>query len=63
MQVDNLITIPGTRSGEHLSEWAGACEIQFTDEVRAEIDQLLPVGFAYGDRYSDEQIVGIESYC
>ena len=62
-QGDYLIPIPGTRSGEHLSEWAGACEIQFTDEDRAEIDRLLPVGFAHGDRYSDEQIVGIERYC
>jgi len=34
-----------------------------TDEDRAEIDRLLPVGFAHGDRYSNEQIVGIERYC
>ena len=60
---DHLIPIPGTRSGEHLSEWAGACEIQLDDEDRAEIDRLLPVGFAHGDRYSNEQIVGIERYC
>ena len=62
-QGDHLIPIPGTRSREHLSEWAGACEIQFTNEDRAEIDRLLPVGFGHGDRYSDEQIVGIERYC
>ena len=60
---DHLIPIPGTRSAEHLSEWAGACEIQLDDEDRAEIDRLLPVGFAHGDRYSNEQIVGIERYC
>ena len=60
---DHLIPIPGTRSAEHLSEWVGACEIQLTDEVRAEIDRLLPVGFAHGDRYSNEQIIGVERYC
>ncbi len=60
---DHLIPIPGTRTAEHLSEWAGACEINLTDEYRAEIDRLLPVGFAHGDRYSNEQIVGIERYC
>ena len=62
-QGDHLIPIPGTRSAKHLSEWASACEIQLTDEDRAEIDRLLPVGFAHGDRYSNEQIVGIERYC
>jgi aryl-alcohol dehydrogenase-like predicted oxidoreductase len=60
---DHLIPIPGTRTAEHLSEWASACEIQLTDEDRAEIKRLLPVGFAHGDRYSNEQIVGIERYC
>jgi len=60
---DHLIPIPGTRSAEHLSEWASAFEIQLTDEDRAEIDRLLPVGFAHGDRYSSEQIVSIERYC
>ena len=62
-QGDHLIPIPGTRTAEHLSEWAGACEINLTDEDREEIDRLLPVGFAHGDRYSNEQIVGIERYC
>ena len=60
---DHLIPIPGTRSAEHLSEWASACEIKFNDEDRNEIDRLLPVGFAHGDRYSNEQIVSIERYC
>ena len=62
-QGDHLIPIPGTRTAEHLSEWAGACEINLTNEDRAEIDRLLPVGFAHGDRYSNEQIVSVERYC
>ena len=62
-QGKHLIPIPGTRSAEHLSEWVRAMEIQFTDEDRDEIERILPVGFAHGDRYSDAQVVGIERYC
>ena len=58
-----LVPIPGTRSASHLKEWVGATEIIFSDEDRTEIKRILPVGFAHGDRYSDEQIVGIERYC
>ena len=62
-QGEHLIPIPGTRSAVHLKEWAGADEIKLSDEDRTEIERILPVGFAHGDRYSDEQIVGIERYC
>lgn len=60
---EHLIPIPGTRSAEHLAEWADADEITFSDDDLAEIDRLLPPGFAHGDRYSDAQIVGVERYC
>jgi len=60
---DSCIPIPGTRTAAHLNEWAGATEIRFTDQDRAEIDRLLPAGFAHGDRYSDAQIIGVERYC
>ena len=62
-QGEHLVPIPGTRSASHLKEWTGATEIKLTDEDRAEIERMLPVGFAHGDRYSDEQIVGVERYC
>lgn len=62
-QGNHLTPIPGTRSAAHLSDWAGACDIELTDADRAEIDRLLPAGFAHGDRYSDAQIVGVERYC
>jgi hypothetical protein len=39
-----------------------ATEISFTDAQRADIDSLLPIGFAYGDRYNDSQWVGPEKY-
>lgn len=62
-QGDHMFPIPGTRTAEHLAEWADADQIAFTDEDRAEIDRLLPVGWAYGDRYNDAQAVGPERYC
>jgi aryl-alcohol dehydrogenase-like predicted oxidoreductase len=60
---EHMIAIPGTRSPEHLAENARAADIVLTGAQLAEIDRLLPVGFAHGDRYSDGQSVGPERYC
>jgi aryl-alcohol dehydrogenase-like predicted oxidoreductase len=60
---EHVLPIPGTRSAAHLHECLTALEIRFTDEDRAEIARLLPVGFAHGDRYADAQIYGVERYC
>ena len=62
-QGDHLIPIPGTRSAAHLRELAGAAALELTPEDFAQIDRLLPPGFAHGDRYSDDQIRGVERYC
>ncbi|GGH61002.1 aldo/keto reductase [Frigidibacter albus] len=62
-QGPHLIPIPGTRSAAHLRDLAGAGELELTPEDFAEIDRLLPAGFAHGDRYSDDQIRGVERYC
>ncbi len=61
-QGDHLIPIPGTRSAGHLREWIGADSLQLTNADRAEIDRILPPGFAHGDRYSDGQNIGPERY-
>ncbi len=60
---DHLIPIPGTRSAEHLEELAGAADLSLSVETTAEIDRLLPPGFANGHRYSDAQQIGAELYC
>lgn len=57
------IPIPGTRTAAHLKEFASGSEIALSDEDRFELSNILPVGWAHGDRYSDAQIVGIERYC
>lgn len=61
-QGDHIIPIPGTRTAAHLAEWAAADQITFTDEDRAEIEQILPVGWAHGDRYADNQYGSVARY-
>lgn len=59
---DHMIPIPGTRTAAHLTSFAKAAEISFTAEDWAEIDRLLPPGFADGARYGDQQLLAIERY-
>tara|TARA_R110002096_G_scaffold193939_18_gene375943 strand:- start:3317 stop:4300 length:984 start_codon:yes stop_codon:yes gene_type:complete len=59
----HLIPIPGTRTARHVNEWRGADAIALTAADRAEIDRLLPPGFAHGDRYDDAMNEGPERYC
>ncbi|WP_135449173.1 MULTISPECIES: aldo/keto reductase [Tabrizicola] len=58
----HLIPIPGTRTAEHLKAWILAPEIDLSDDDRAEIDRILPVGWAWGDRYDDPQAATVERY-
>lgn len=60
---DHVIPIPGTRKAGHLAQWSQASQISFSPEDLAEIDRLLPPGFANGDRYGDQQLLAIERYC
>ena len=60
---DHLIPLPATRTAEHLGEWVGASEITLSSNQLVEIETILPVGWAYGDRYSVSQYVGPETYC
>lgn len=60
---DHLIPIPGTRSAAHLADWAGAADLALTEADRAAIDRILPPGWAWGDRYNDDQAATVERYC
>ncbi|MEM5476482.1 aldo/keto reductase [Pacificibacter sp. AS14] len=60
---DMVIPIPGTRTKEHLQDWLSAATITLTNEDLAQIEQIMPVGWAHGARYSDNQIVGVERFC
>jgi len=59
---DHIIPIPGTRSVEHLKELIAAIQFDMTDEIKNEIENILPLGWAYGDRYSAAQWIGPERY-
>lgn len=44
-------------------EWVNASEINLSHDQMSEIEAILPIGWAYGDRYSVSQYVGPETYC
>jgi len=60
---DHVVPIPATRTTEHLAEWVGASEVTLTETQLQEIETILPAGWAYGDRYSESQYIGPETYC
>lgn len=60
---ERIIPIPGTRTADHLSQCADASAFVMTDDIMAELERLLPVGWAHGDRYSQAQWNGPEGYC
>jgi aryl-alcohol dehydrogenase-like predicted oxidoreductase len=60
---DHIIPIPGTRTAEHLAENAAASDIHLSADDLAQIEAILPTGWAEGNRYSDEQQKSSELYC
>jgi len=58
----SVVAIPGTRSVAHLKEVAAGATLKLTEADLARIEEVLPVGWAHGDRYSDAQWVGPERY-
>jgi aryl-alcohol dehydrogenase-like predicted oxidoreductase len=62
-QGDHLIPIPGTRTAAHVADWAAASEIVLSATDHAAIAQVMPAGWAYGDRYNHDQAATVERYC
>ncbi len=62
-QGSQIVAIPGTRTVEHLRRNMDAASVILTADQLAEIEKILPVGWAHGARYSDAQMVGVEGYC
>ena len=64
LKVDtHVLPIPGTRSVAHLQEMIDGCALDLTDSNIKDIENILPVGWAHGDRYSTGQWFGPEKYC
>ena len=62
-QAPHIIPIPGTRSVTHFRQHCAGAKLHLTASDLADIETLLPVGWAHGDRYSTAQWVGPEKYC
>lgn len=60
---DQVISIPGTRTVDHLKELAAGGEMTLSASDLSAIDEVLPVGWAHGDRYNETQWRGPERYC
>ena len=59
----HIIPIPGTRNVDHLAELAKGADLKLTENDVREIERVMPVGWAHGDRYSVGQWIGPERYC
>ncbi len=60
---DHVIPIPGTKSVSHLAELVRGMELDLSPDDLDAIERVLPVGWAHGDRYSEDQWKGPEKYC
>ncbi len=56
------IAIPGTRTVAHLEENAAAADFDLSDALLDEIEDVMPLGWAHGSRYTDAQMRGVEDY-
>ncbi len=62
-QGDHIIPIPGSRTADHIGDWDAADGIEMTGDLLDRIEAILPVGWAWGDRYSAGQSRAPERYC
>lgn len=62
-QGDHVLPIPGTRQVKHLEEVAAGGALDLSPEDLARIEEILPIGWAHGDRYNAAQWDGPERYC
>ena len=62
-QGDHVIPIPGTRSVAHMKDLLKGAEKTLNAADLARIEDVLPVGWAHGDRYNEDQWIGPERYC
>lgn len=62
-QGDHIVPIPGTRSVAHFKDLVRGAQITLRTEDLDRIETALPVGWAHGDRYTQDQWIGPERYC
>ena len=59
---DHVHAIPGTRNVKHLKELVLGGSLTLSEEMFGRIEEVLPVGWAHGDRYSIQQWNGPERF-
>jgi aryl-alcohol dehydrogenase-like predicted oxidoreductase len=59
---EHIIPIPGTRSVKHFLEHCDGASLRLSQEQMSQIEIVLPLGWAQGDRYSEKQWIGPEKY-
>ena len=60
---EHVVPIPGTRSVSHLDELVAGAGLSLSPTDLQAVEQALPVGWCYGDRYTADQWRGPERYC
>jgi aryl-alcohol dehydrogenase-like predicted oxidoreductase len=61
-QGDHMIPIPGTAKVQHLEQDVAAASMHLSANDLAEIEAVLPAGFASGSRYAPSQWHSVEDY-
>ena len=59
-QGDDIVPIPGTKRVKYLDDDLGAINVRLTSEELAQIDAVLPVGAASGERYHAQALKAID---
>ena len=62
-QGDHILPIPSPWQVAHLNELAKGGRLVISKSDLQHIDELLPIGWALGDRYSESQWIAPEKYC
>ena len=62
-QGEHVLPIPGTRSVSHLDELVSGAGLSLNPTDLEAIEQALPVGWCFGDRYTADQWRGPERFC
>jgi aryl-alcohol dehydrogenase-like predicted oxidoreductase len=58
---DDVVPLVGARTRERLAEALGALELELTSDDLVRIDEAIPVGAAFGERYHAEQMAILDS--
>ncbi len=59
-QGDEIVPIPGTKRSTYLDENLGAVQVHLTADELRQIDAILPLGSAAGDRYPERAMQAID---